>query len=322
MSTDGGFHWSTPEKISGSSTRLCTQGNAFDPEARVHDCNFDQGSDPVTLANGDLLVPFNNENTAATDPNAQQLAVRCSPTGNSAAGTAHLNCAAPTRIGSDVIAGEPLCDFGRGPEECVPGPFIRTNDYPRAQTTAATGSTAYVTWQDYRHGEYDVQLARTNDGGRTWSTTTQVNPDRGMDHYFPAVDNRSDRTAVSYFRSERVPGENSTPKGGFAPAPGNGVQTALTDYVLAGGHRQSTPFSYVEVGKPSVAPDGVQAGFNGDYSGIVVVGGVAHPIWSDTRNVNPDPVNGVSHDEDVFTTARTIPTATGSVTTQTSLHPR
>ncbi|MDQ1649779.1 MAG: hypothetical protein QOG60_1836, partial [Frankiaceae bacterium] len=24
-------------------------------------------------------------------------------------------------------------------------------------------------------------------------------------------------------------------------------------------------------------------------------------IWSDTRNVNPDPENGVVHDEDVFT---------------------
>ena len=30
--------------------------------------------------------------------------------------------------------GEPKCDFGRGPEECVPGPYIRTNDFPRIVT--------------------------------------------------------------------------------------------------------------------------------------------------------------------------------------------
>jgi hypothetical protein len=307
MSTDGGFHFSTPEQISGRSP-LCSFGNALDPSAPVDACNFDQGSDPVTLANGDLLVPFNNGNTPAGNPNAQQLAVRCSPTGDSAAGTAHLNCAPPTKAGDDIVTGEPLCDFGRGPEECIPGPFIRTNDFPRAQTTAADGSTAYITWQDYRNGEFDIQLARTTDGGLTWSPAVQVNPDTGLDHYFSAVDPaRDDKVAVSYFRSERVPGENSTPAGGFAPVAGNGVQDSLSDYVLAGGRGLTAPFRFVPVAAPFVAPDGIQTGFNGDYSGLVVVGDTAHPIWSDTRNANPDPVNAVGHDEDIFTVARNVP---------------
>ena len=136
------------------------------------------------------------------------------------------------------------------------------------------------------------------------------------------MDNRGERTAVSYFRSERVPAENTTPTGGFAPAPGNGVQTALTDYVLAGGRSQATPFPFLEVGKPTVAPDGIQAGFNGDYTGLVLLGNTAHPVWSDTRNVNPDPVNAVSHDEDIFTTARTLPSGKAAPTTETTLHPR
>jgi hypothetical protein len=306
MSTDGGFHFSTPEEISGSSPN-CFFGNFLDPSRGEHDCNMDQGSDPIALANGDLVVPFNNGNTPAGNPNGQQLAVRCSPSGDSAAGTAHLNCRPPAVVGADIIAGEPLCDFGRGPEECVPGPFIRTDDYPRAQTTDS-GNTVYVTWQDYRNGEYDIQLARSTDGGRTWSATHMVNPDRGLDHYFPAVDRQNSRIAVSYYRSERVPNENTTPKGGFAPAPGNGVQQKLSDYVLAGGFGLATPFRFVRVAAPFVPPDGVQEGFNGDYSGIVVTrDGLAHPIWSDTRNASPDPVNGVSHDEDVFSTARRIP---------------
>jgi len=67
------------------------------------------------------VVIFNNGNTPAGNPNGQQLGVVCHPTGNSANGTAHLNCAEPTKVGDDIITGEPQCDFGRGPEECIPG---------------------------------------------------------------------------------------------------------------------------------------------------------------------------------------------------------
>jgi hypothetical protein len=57
-------------------------------------------------------------------------------------------------------------------------------------------------------------------------------------------------------------------------------------------------------------PDGIQAGFNGDYSGLIInKGNEAHPIWSDTRNVSPNPLNGVAHDEDVFTDAVNLPGA-------------
>jgi hypothetical protein len=56
-------------------------------------------------------------------------------------------------------------------------------------------------------------------------------------------------------------------------------------------------------------PDGIQAGFNGDYSGLVInQDEEAHPIWSDTRNSDPfAPANGVVHDEDVFTAKANLP---------------
>ena len=38
---------------------------------------------------------------------------------------------------------------------------------------------------------------------------------------------------------------------------------------------------------------------------------MAHPIWSDTRNVNPFPLNGVTHDEDVFTDSVGLPDGHG-----------
>jgi hypothetical protein len=57
------------------------------------------------------------------------------------------------------------------------------------------------------------------------------------------------------------------------------------------------------------APDGNQAGFNGDYSGLVVVGTEGHPMWSDTRNKVPAPAGnqGATHDEDVFTILLEVP---------------
>src|SRR5205823_12244476 len=110
MSTDHARTWSTPEQISGVSPTLCSFGNAFNPSLNPHSCNFDQGSDPVTLANGDLEVIFNNGNTAANNPNAQHLGVHCRPAGSSPAGTARLNCGAPVKVGSDVTVGEPVCN--------------------------------------------------------------------------------------------------------------------------------------------------------------------------------------------------------------------
>jgi hypothetical protein len=312
MSTDHAVTWSTPTEISGRSP-LCHLGNAFDPSQPEDACDFSTGSDPVVLPNGDLVVAFNNGNTAADNPNGQQLAVHCRPSGSSTAGTARLNCDAPTKIGDDVIAGEPQCDFGRGPEECIPGAFIRTNDFPRSAVSTRTGGV-YVVWQDYRHGRYDVQMAVSGDRGRTWSSSRTVNPRRDeLDHYFPAVDigesASGDRVGVSYHRTHRVPGENATPADGFTPGRDPGVGRQLSDYDLAGGRPSHTPLDAIRLSPMFRPPDGVQTGFNGDYTGLVVIGrNEAHPIWSDTRNVarHPD-FNGVVRDEDVFTQRVPLP---------------
>jgi hypothetical protein len=324
MSTDHARTWSTPQEISGSSNNLCFFGNFFDPTLPVHSCDVDQGSEPVVLPDGSLSVVFFNQNTAANNPNNQELAVKCAPSGSSTNGTARLNCGAPTLVGPDVSANEPVCDFGRGPEECIPGAFIRTNDFPRVAVNRDNGHL-YATWQDYRNHEFDVQLASSTDGGVTWTdAASAVNPDRGKDHYFPAIDVSSsapggrpnpadallgDHVGVSYFRTDQVPGEAS-PTVVFAPGQ-PGVQAQNSDYVLAGGRRLTTPYAFQVVSPTFPPPDGIQAGFNGDYTGLVVIDGVAHPIWSDTRNAvpaNADPEEqGVVRDEDVFTALRPVP---------------
>jgi hypothetical protein len=312
MSTDGAQTWSTPEEISGNSPTLCFFGNTFDRTQSEHQCNFDQGSDPVVLPNGDLSVVFNNGNTPAGNTGGQQLAVHCAPSGSSRAGTAHLNCAAPVKVGNDVVQGEPLCNFGRGPEECVPGNFVRTNDFPRIGMNRSNGHL-YAVWQDYRNGEYDIQLARSTDGGATWSSSTTVNPSRNRDHYEAAVavaptTGGPDRVGVSYYRTGRVPDENTTPPDGFAPSQ-PGVQDRVSDYALAGGTDTATPFAATAVSPMFPPPGGDQFGFLGDYSGLMIKpNSEVHPIWADTRNADPlAPANGIFNDEDVFTEATSLP---------------
>jgi hypothetical protein len=342
MSTDHALTWSKPEIISGNAPGLCFLSNFFiNGTFTGSACNFDQGSYPVVNPDGSLAVTFNNGNTALGNPNSQQLGVRCMPTGSSAAGTAQLNCATPTKVGNDVLVGEPLCNFGRGPEECVPGPYIRTNDFPRITKDNTQNGHLYSVWQDYRNGEFDVQMSQSLDGGVTWHEVGTVNPDRGLDHYFPATDqapssrsgdrsgegNRaSDRNGVSYYRSERVPNENVPQAAGFAPCGaaqgGNGtncqpgVGATNSDYAVAGGSGDQTPYNFTIVSPVFAPPDGSQTGFNGDYSGMTVNRGIeAHPIWSDTRNANPFPLNGVIHDEDIFTTAVNLPSGRGEAQT-------
>ncbi len=312
MSTDHAVTWSAPEEISGSSP-LCFLGDFFDSTRSPNACDFDQGSDPIVQADGSLTVAFHNGNTAPANPNAQTLAVTCHPSGSSVKGTAHLNCASPAKVGDDVTVGYPRCNFGRGPEQCIPGAFVRTNDFPRISRNAGNGDL-FVVWQDNRTGELDIHLSTSTDGGQTWKEAADpVNPDRGWDHYFAATDavasaaGRGDsRVGVSYFRTQRVPNEGDG-RPVFAP-PQPGVQAEPSQYLLAGG-RGRTPFATRQLSPTFDPPAGIQAGFNGDYSGLVIVGERAHPVWSDTRNLAPagQVAAGQAPDEDVFTDSVELP---------------
>ena len=306
MSTDHGFAWSTPEKISGVNRSICTLGNVFDPTQNRGACNLDGHSDIKVEPNGDLAVTFMNQNTPNQNP--QILALHCGPRGNSRSGTARLNCGRPHKV-SDYVLG-PTCDLGAGPEQCIPGANIRA-PFETAQRLAVNerNGDLYDTWYDYRYGEFDVFVSRSTDGGIHWTAPKLVNPDRGTDHYFSAIDigerGGGAHVAISYYRTGRVKGENTPPAGGFGP----GVANKMSDYVLSAGTALHTPYNFEVLSPKFPPPDGIQAGFNGDYSGIAVGrDNIAHPVWSDTRNRSPHPrFDKVTVDEDGFTVARRIP---------------
>jgi hypothetical protein len=131
-------------------------------------------------------------------------------------------------VGDDIVTGEPRCNFGRGPEECIPGAYVRTNDFPRIASNRGNGHL-YATWQDYRAGEFDIQLSQSTDGGLTWSEAkAPVNPDRGKDHYEPAVD-----VVCSGPRTARNPG---CPQSGQGAGDGAGTQR----HDLCGGSASTT----------------------------------------------------------------------------------
>jgi hypothetical protein len=311
MSTDHGFTWSTPAKISGVNRFVCDFGDTFNPDLDPHSCNFNGHSDLQVLPNGDVVVSFQNGNTPTV--NQQFLAVHCRPSGSSTAGTAHMNCGAPHKIADEVTKGAPGCDFGRGPEQCIPGAFIRA-PIETAQRLAVNqhNGNLYDTWFDYRSGEFDIWLSRSLDGGITWSSPRRVNRDTGVDHYFSSIDigegTLGSHVGVAYYRTARVPNENDTPTGGFEPGD-PGIADRLSDFVLSGGKNLATPYAFTVLSPKFPAPDGIQAGFNGDYTGLVVIGSSdAHPVWSDTRVDIPDPsFDHGTVDEDVFTDRQPLP---------------
>ncbi len=52
--------------------------------------------------------------------------------------------------------------------------------------------------------------------------------------------------------------------------------------------RYEPPYDFKVVSPVFAPPDGAQAGFNGDYSGLTINKAEgAHPIWSDTCNADP-----------------------------------
>jgi hypothetical protein len=129
-----------------------------------------------------------------------------------------------------------------------------------------------------------------------------VNRSVHLDHYMPAVDQTAEadgRIGVSYFRSERVPGENSRALFALGEP---GVGTGNSDYVLAFGPATALPLPFGVLSPVFPAPDGDQVGFNGDYSDLSLgPGPTMHPIWSDTRNADTVSQGKLAHDEDVFT---------------------
>ncbi|MDP9246423.1 MAG: hypothetical protein M3O64_07190 [Chloroflexota bacterium] len=290
-----GGSWSTPIEISGHSP-MCVSGDTFsNKQANADACNFDQGSFPVVLPNGDVYVVFTNYNTPTLVD--QQLGVRVS----FSAGVASVS--APVRVGWDDESRAALCDFGRGPEQCVDSLNIRSNDFPALAVDHSNGRLAAV-WTDTRSGvtgKYDIVVSESSDFGATWSDATATKATgpalmpAGTETYFePSVAiTTGGKVVVSTYRA------NTT------------THAAVGDGTFGYGYLVKPPLGVFGVyfgasdsqRNPSPQANASQAGFLGDYSSVAAgAGEVVYMTWSDTRNST-----SAGPDEDVFVFKVTLP---------------
>lgn len=286
-----GTGWTTPIQISGQAP-FCVGGDAFNPQLPADSCNQDQGSFPVVLPNGDVFVVFSNFNTPALVN--QQLGVHVQVLSDNT-----LKADPPVRVGLDNENGAALCDFGRGPEQCVDSLNVRSDDFPALAVDPTNGAHLVATWTDTRDapaagsGKYDIVVSESTNGGLTW--TDGIGSGGGgsvlttSGAYFEpsvTVTASSHKTVVSAYRADSAKHTGAVGDGTFGYGYFVSPVSGSTGYLPASDSQTN----------PSPQANAAQRGFLGDYSSIGAdsVGGV-YMTWSDTRNHS-----AAGPDEDVF----------------------
>jgi hypothetical protein len=261
--TDGGASWEAARVIYDPGVNAQTLGNQV-----------------VTLPDGTVLNLFSQFNAG---PNNSQLVslqvIRSTDKGTTWSG--------PIKVADVTAVG------ARDPENAAA--TVR-DGATIAQVAVAPGGTLYVVWQDVRAsgaGFDGIVLARSADGGNTWSAPVRVNAVAGVQAFTPSVHVRADGTVgVTYydFRSN-----TSDPT------------TLWTDKWLARSADGGATWNEVRVAAPfDLAKAPIARGyFLGDYQGLKSAGTAFVPFYART---NDDATNR----NDIFSTAP-ITAAAGTV---------
>ena len=172
--TDGGKSWSTARAIYETPIGMQTSANQI-----------------VVMPNGDLVNVFNELglDTGSHHPRHDRIAVIRSVDGG-------LTWSKPTTLATSSVAGV---------TEPQTGTLVRAGDSftdiavdPRPGT-----NTIYAVWGDSRfarNGTQQIALAKSADGGRTWSEPSAVSTDQGAQAFVPsvAVNDHGD-IAITYY---------------------------------------------------------------------------------------------------------------------------
>ena len=152
----------------------------------------------------------------------------------------------------------------------IPG-ISRANGLPVTVCDLSHGThhgTIYVNWSDQRNGttDTDIWLAKSIDGGGSWSAPVKVNDDNTNRHQFftwMAID-QSNGSLYFVFYDRR----NHT--------------DAATDVYLAISNDGGETFTNLKISEAPFVPN--SSIFFGDYTNIVAHDGIVRPIWTRLHN--------------------------------------
>ncbi len=248
-STDGGQTFSAP--VVASST-------ASGPKGVI-------GADPFVAPDGTLHVAWQDfQNRSVTESSSTD--------GGNSFGASHV--ISPTQVAFDIA---------------IPAMSSRRAlIYPACGSDTSLGQnrgTLYCSWMDGTVANgVNVFVARSTDGGTSWSAPRQVNDDTGLaDHFnqWLSVDPSDGSVNLSWNDTRNDPARLSTDifyarstDAGTTFSPNVQVTTAPTNETCC---------------------DADLGNQYGDYEGIAALGGSIHPVWTDRR------ASVVAFDEEVFT---------------------
>jgi hypothetical protein len=176
--------------------------------------------------------------------------------------------------------------------DVVPLPYyVNENEYrtptlPSMAVDCSSGNTSgniYIVWNDFRNGNSDILLIRSEDNGNSWSNPIMLNDDpenSTADQYFPYIDvsplgdihvifydkrDDPDHYLLDIYYTHSINGIDFDPN------------WRLTS------NSSDPAFSYHQSGSV----------FIGDYIGIDSSENSAHAIWADTRNEEADAFTAV-----------------------------
>ncbi len=270
-STDGGQTWSA---VYADQVPIF---NSSDP------CSFHQyiGAQPIVGPDGTLYVA------------ALRLDVN-DPTCSGAPQTESEYIFASHNGGASFSPGVKIADVtsstqGFGAFVLGPGQYMRNLEFP---TLAFLGSTLYATWNDggFGDGHSHIRLAKSTDGGQTWTTSWATSGTN--DEAQPSIS--ADGSGLHIFYYEISPASNGTSVlDAFVSDSSDGGSSFTTTRVT----NQSFPGVYT---LPQFDPI-IAFAYMGDYIASVSSGGHQYFAWGDNRDVVTNFLwpNG-RHDPDVF----------------------